>query len=192
MTIKAIETCYKGYRFRSRLEARWAVFMDAASIPWRYEEQGFDLGGGICYLPDFWLPMHDLFLEIKPRLEERSDRVMPGLELCSHLAEQSGKDVVMISGDCWPGEYRLLVLHGGDGDLSIWGDGPGSWPSSRLRKCRRCEGLCYVHLSNEEDWWAWGDVGKHTCGDHGRAPLEFDNQHYERARSARFEHGECP
>lgn len=24
--IKAIETEYKGYRFRSRLEARWAVF----------------------------------------------------------------------------------------------------------------------------------------------------------------------
>jgi hypothetical protein len=27
--IKAIETSYKGYRFRSRLEARWAVFFDA-------------------------------------------------------------------------------------------------------------------------------------------------------------------
>ena len=26
--IKAIETYYKGYRFRSRLEARWAVFFD--------------------------------------------------------------------------------------------------------------------------------------------------------------------
>ena len=30
--IKAIETYYKGYRFRSRLEARWAVFFDAAGI----------------------------------------------------------------------------------------------------------------------------------------------------------------
>lgn len=28
--IKAIDTYYKGYRFRSRLEARWAVFFDAA------------------------------------------------------------------------------------------------------------------------------------------------------------------
>jgi len=26
--IKAIETQYRGYRFRSRLEARWAVFFD--------------------------------------------------------------------------------------------------------------------------------------------------------------------
>ncbi len=31
--IKAIETRYKGYRFRSRLEARWAVFFDALSVP---------------------------------------------------------------------------------------------------------------------------------------------------------------
>jgi hypothetical protein len=28
MSAKAIETHYKGYRFRSRLEARWAVFFD--------------------------------------------------------------------------------------------------------------------------------------------------------------------
>jgi hypothetical protein len=29
MTIQAIETVYRGHRFRSRLEARWAVFFDA-------------------------------------------------------------------------------------------------------------------------------------------------------------------
>lgn len=32
--IKAIETYYKGYMFRSRLEARWAVFFDASGIKW--------------------------------------------------------------------------------------------------------------------------------------------------------------
>ena len=31
---KAIETKYKGFRFRSRLEARWAVFFDALGIEW--------------------------------------------------------------------------------------------------------------------------------------------------------------
>jgi hypothetical protein len=30
--IKTIETIYNGYRFRSRLEARWAVFFDAMGI----------------------------------------------------------------------------------------------------------------------------------------------------------------
>lgn len=58
--MKAIETEYKGYKFRSRLEARWAVFFDACGVKWEYEPEGFDLGDGIYYLPDFLL--HDVFL----------------------------------------------------------------------------------------------------------------------------------
>ena len=65
MMIKAIETSYKGYRFRSRLEARWAVFFDALGIKWEYEKEGFDLGDGLRYLPDFWLPDHLWFVEVK-------------------------------------------------------------------------------------------------------------------------------
>ncbi len=53
MEIKPIETIYNGYHFRSRLEARWAVFFDALGIEWEYEPEGFDLGGGVYYLPDF-------------------------------------------------------------------------------------------------------------------------------------------
>jgi hypothetical protein len=30
--LQAIETFYRGYRFRSRLEARWAVLFDALGI----------------------------------------------------------------------------------------------------------------------------------------------------------------
>ena len=30
--IKPIETIYNGYRFRSRLEARWAVLFDALGV----------------------------------------------------------------------------------------------------------------------------------------------------------------
>ena len=33
--MKAIETEYNCYKFRSRLEARWAVFFDA--LGWEYE-----------------------------------------------------------------------------------------------------------------------------------------------------------
>lgn len=64
--IKAIETQYKGYRFRSRLEARWAVFFDALGIEWEYEKEGYDLGEAGWYLPDFWLPSASMFTEIKP------------------------------------------------------------------------------------------------------------------------------
>lgn len=63
--LKAIETVYNGYRFRSRLEARWAVFFDALDIKWEYEKEGFELGEAGRYLPDFWLPEHRYWIEIK-------------------------------------------------------------------------------------------------------------------------------
>lgn len=66
--IKAIETHYKGYRFRSRLEARWAVFFDALGIQWEYEKEGYDLGEAGWYLPDFWLPEVNMYVEIKPEI----------------------------------------------------------------------------------------------------------------------------
>ena len=51
--IQAIQTTYQGYKFRSRLEARWAVFFDALGLKWEYEPEGFQLPGGLQYLPDF-------------------------------------------------------------------------------------------------------------------------------------------
>lgn len=55
-TIQAIPTHYNGYQFRSRLEARWAVFFGALNIEYQYEPEGFVLPDGTKYLPDFWLP----------------------------------------------------------------------------------------------------------------------------------------
>lgn len=78
--IKAIETEYKRYRFRSRLEARWAVFFDTLGIKWLYEPEGFeciappefhadlDLFSNpevIRYLPDFFLPDSKTWVEVK-------------------------------------------------------------------------------------------------------------------------------
>lgn len=65
MIMKAIETRYKGYAFRSRLEARWAVYFDSLHLLWEYEKEGFDLGG-VWYLPDFWLPQVSMWAEVKP------------------------------------------------------------------------------------------------------------------------------
>jgi hypothetical protein len=68
--IKAIETVHSGYRFRSRLEARWAVFFETLGVPYQYELQGFDLGNQgrrpVLYLPDFYLPSLRWWVEIKP------------------------------------------------------------------------------------------------------------------------------
>lgn len=74
MSIKAIETIYKGYRFRSRQEARVAVYLDALEVPWQYELEGFEYEvyegdtnskGSMFYLPDFYLPSFDCYIEVK-------------------------------------------------------------------------------------------------------------------------------
>lgn len=63
--IKAIQTEYAGYLFRSRLEARWAVFFNAMGVKWYYEHEGYELSSG-WYLPDFWIPGWGLHIEVKP------------------------------------------------------------------------------------------------------------------------------
>lgn len=63
--VKAIQTRYGGYFFRSRLEARWAVYFDALGLDWVYEPEGYEIKGG--YLPDFYLPALGCFTEVKPR-----------------------------------------------------------------------------------------------------------------------------
>lgn len=67
MSIKPIETYYNGYRFRSRLEARWAVFWDALSVKYEYETEGFENYLGEKYLPDFYLNDLNIYVEVKPR-----------------------------------------------------------------------------------------------------------------------------
>lgn len=84
----AIKTSYGGYRFRSRLEARWAIFFDALGVEWRYEPEGFNLDG-VLYLPDFWLPNHRMWAEVKP--ERLSDAEC---EKCRRLAAVSGRPVL--------------------------------------------------------------------------------------------------
>jgi hypothetical protein len=88
--IQAIETRYAGCHFRSRLEARWAVFWDALEIPWDYEPQGFQTSAG-GYLPDFFLPDMDRYVEIKGAAPSEAD-----LAKCQGLAEH--KDLIILVG----------------------------------------------------------------------------------------------
>lgn len=101
--MKAIETEYKGCRFRSRLEARWAVFFDSLGTKWVYEGEGFELEGG-RYLPDFWLPEvgQGCFVEIKP-----GDPTDDEIKKCEELASDSQQFVMMFCGQPWP--FDLLV-----------------------------------------------------------------------------------
>lgn len=104
--IKAIETRYKGYRFRSRLEARWAVFFDAMGIEWLYEHEGYKLPSGL-YLPDFWLPQVEMYAEIKP-----GEPTSLEAKLCEELCLESRKDVVICDGMPSYGNYLGWRFYG--------------------------------------------------------------------------------
>lgn len=89
MGVKAIETRYKGYRFRSRLEARWAVFFDALGLRWEYETEGFDLGDAGYYLPDFWITLNQhgdkrYWIEIKPHRNLSGRELSVAVALAEH------------------------------------------------------------------------------------------------------------
>jgi hypothetical protein len=92
-TLKPIETVYRGCRMRSRLEARWAVFMDCMGIEWEYEKEGYDLDG-VWYLPDFWLPKQNMWMEVKG--EHDGNWVQKAARLAAH----SGKYVAVFIGSC--------------------------------------------------------------------------------------------
>jgi len=68
--LQPVPTIYRQFRFRSRLEARWAVFFDRRGITFDYEPEGFPLPGGGAYLPDFWLPQVSMWAEVKPNSDE--------------------------------------------------------------------------------------------------------------------------
>lgn len=81
MSIQAIQTYYDGIKFRSRAEARWAVFFNTLGIQYHYEPEGYSLPSG-PYLPDFFLPAHDCFVEIKGA-EPTPEEMKKAGELCA-------------------------------------------------------------------------------------------------------------
>lgn len=98
--LKPIETIYNGYRFRSRLEARWAVFFDALELDYQYEPEGYDLGENLYYLPDFliraFLPHiaeYGAWFEVKPDLPTNNEKRKAKL-----LALQSNSPVLIATG----------------------------------------------------------------------------------------------
>jgi hypothetical protein len=79
--MKAIQTYYKDHYFRSRLEARWAVFFDAIGLKWIYEMEGYKLNNGQMYLPDFYFPELLCFGEVKATEDIPDEELSKVIEL---------------------------------------------------------------------------------------------------------------
>lgn len=67
--VSAIETRFRGTMYRSRTEARWAVFFDALRVSYSYEPERLSLSSGESYLPDFFVRDFRAYFEVKPSSE---------------------------------------------------------------------------------------------------------------------------
>lgn len=95
-------TLYQGVRFRSRLEARWAVFLDALGAEWIYEPQVSGVSG---YLPDF--EIGNAYLEVKSNVAVLRDEDLGRFALFVYTA---GKPLYLCIGE--PGEWHNGKLDG--------------------------------------------------------------------------------
>jgi hypothetical protein len=93
---KVIQTKYKGYHFRSRTEARWAVFFDKLGVKYEYEPEGFELPDGTWYLPDFYLPEFGGggYFEVKPDVDNKQEWV----DKLEQVAKLTGKNCFILNG----------------------------------------------------------------------------------------------
>jgi len=104
MTIKAIQTKYNDNFFRSRIEARWAVFFKTLGVTYEYEKEGYQLTSSLRYLPDFWLPEQEYWREIKGTNPTQKEKQKMAL-----LTEGTGKDGYILSGDI--GEKKISLTN---------------------------------------------------------------------------------
>lgn len=171
--IKAIETEYKGYKFRSRLEARWAVFFDAMGIAYEYEPEGFMLDDGTKYLPDF-------YIHIKRR--HYDNEICPDgcyVEVKGNMSAEDLRKIKLFSK-----HYPIIVL--------------GNIPENSMEYVNAHDEIynSYGYIDgddycamfskyNGDVWIAGGDHDQYDLGKSMDIALK-------KARQARFEHGETP
>jgi hypothetical protein len=188
--LKPIETNYKGYKFRSRLEARWGVFFDALNLKWQYEVEGFKLSNGEYYLPDFKVLSIDnmvYWYEVKPYGESGDGKL-----------QQFAKD------------YWNKSL---SNDFNILSGDPFEVMESGFIVCPRCAGINNIRIyeDNTGAYFTCYNCDRHTPGGSGnssekgiivqtmphKGELWVSNEDYEiyktviknactKARSARF------
>ena len=195
--LKAIQTEYKGYKFRSRLEARWAVFFDTLGVKWEYEPEGYDLGNGVYYLPDFLL--HDV--TVNHGLFQRHCDIY--VEVKGVMTDEDARKIIRFSDLGYEDEHRDGVSNTA---VLVVGNIPEGesmrdliWDMQEL--AYKGNPPYYNFETIDGDYFAaYPGVDKHGTftlfGDDSSYTWSMDEKATERAyriaRQARFEHGETP
>ena len=184
-TISVIQTFYNGHKFRSRLEARWAVFFDALGIKYIYEPEGFNLPDGLSYLPDFYLPDLKIWVEVKGLSNETDAE-----KVRNFFAENRDKDnfynIIMV-GDIPPEtndvvQWAYDTYKYGEKFVSGFMDFP-YLPCV----CPKCGKFGFEFDGRGSRICRHDDNDKGYSADNWKIKIA-----YRMARQARFEHGETP
>lgn len=169
--IKSLPSTYRGVLFRSRLEARWAALFDSYAIKWAYESEGFATPSG-NYLPDFFLPDFNYYVEVKP-----GPLMHDEIAICS-VSEQTGAKFLILDSPIVQCRAYVFVEYAG----MYWND--MCWCSS-----------CSIDGSSEEKIGAFYtgiSGGDEPCRGFS-VPCEYcsgrESAKIRAARNLRFENG---
>lgn len=207
MALTAIQTVFKGHLFRSRLEARWAVFFDQfirGGLKWEYEPEGFDLDGAY-YLPDFRVTSPEgqvTWYEIKPEngiLTPKEDHKLKAFyaALNARLPDETQGDYTYMDFAVLRGDPYHLLMGGHAGMCPRCGSiHPGQQNIRSENDCIDCF-LCDMQQPDDRFRGLLGmcifHKGLTQSHKYSIAPyLYIIEKAATIARSARFEHGQTP
>lgn len=104
--MKAIPTVYNGIQFRSRTEARWALFFDCIDAKYLYEPQLFPFEPH-WYLPDFLLPDANTWIEVKGK-DPSGEEIFKVKQLCTKTEQPA---LIVVGTPREERSYIKLLLH---------------------------------------------------------------------------------
>jgi hypothetical protein len=142
---------WNGYCLRSRLEARWAIFLEYLSIDYVYEPRTFQLSNGHKYTPDFYLPNRKMWLEIKPCYPTELE--IEKVKLLSQIPSLKGHRILLIYGSVNP-PFVKKFYEGAKG-IEFFGHNPQREPMawSQCSICKRfdiglrCDPPCHPNAN---------------------------------------------
>jgi hypothetical protein len=105
-TARGKRVVYRGQEYPSQVQAAWARHFFERGVAFEPEPERFsyDLGGGVYYRPDFWLPGEGQWVEVKSGFDQLADGQAE--RKAQALAQRSHRDVRLVVG--YPGRHREL------------------------------------------------------------------------------------
>jgi hypothetical protein len=168
--MRAYSTVYKGIRFRSRLEAKWAWMFDQFGWPWEYEP--FELNN---YIPDFIIPFKfggDMLIEVKPIVNHERESYSAAIAKIEQSGWFSGKNpdgavsgsVTILGASIWVHPWKGHHIVGLQFDDTSW---LNEWTDSFVLRCRDCQKVFpYPSHGERSCRWCGSDDKHYMWSDH--------------------------